>query len=165
MRNRGFTLIDTVMVMVIIGILVGLAIPNFESFYAIKLSSAARRLASDIRYAQRLSVARYNNDTYGVQFNTWTNRYWVYPVSNPSGYAKDPLTRGDYIIDYSSTPSFTGIDLVGASFGVTSSVRFTFMGVPQDGNGTDLVSNGSVAISYQGYSDTVVVSPVTGNVQ
>jgi len=159
--KKGFTLIDAVMVIVLLGILVGLAIPRIEAFYEINLSSTSRRIAADIRYAQRLSISRYQNDTYGIEFSPSTDTYRLYKVSDGTN-AKDPLTRNDYVMNFGNTTLYQGVDITSANFGGTNKLQFNFMGVPQDGNGNP--SGGSVTISYQGYTKTISVNPATGRV-
>ena len=78
-RIKGFTIIEMCMVIVIVAILAGLAIPKFDAYYDIKLGGTARKLMSDIRYAQRTAIAKHED--YGVDFDTTNHKYRVYVVS------------------------------------------------------------------------------------
>ncbi|MBU0759933.1 MAG: GspH/FimT family pseudopilin [Candidatus Omnitrophica bacterium] len=169
MMRRGFTIIELIMVMVIIAILAVIAIPRFESFYEIKLRGTANRLVLDIRYAQRVAISEH--ESYGLEFDAANERYRVYQVSTDLP-ARDPLTRstgtaqwnGGLVLDYNSDSEYGGIDLTSANFNGTDRLRFTSLGVPQDANGTNLSSIGTVSISYEGSSETVNVTPNTGKV-
>jgi len=59
LSSKGFTLIEMIMVMVIIGILVGIAIPSFQSFTrSSQATSAANDLVSAFNLARSEAVAR-----------------------------------------------------------------------------------------------------------
>jgi prepilin-type N-terminal cleavage/methylation domain-containing protein len=161
MNRQGFTVLEMIMVILIVAILAVMSIPRFESYYTIKLEGAARKLVSDIRYAQRLAIARH--ETYGVEFNTGSDSYRLFRASDNST-ATDPLTRSDMIIDFTAQTEYRGIDLSSANFGGTNKVQFNSLGAPQDGTGSALTSTGIVTISYKGGSKSVTVTPNTGMV-
>lgn len=53
MNNRGFTIIELVMVIIVIAIIAAVAVPQFSRYWTgIKLNNAVMKIASDIRYAQ-----------------------------------------------------------------------------------------------------------------
>ncbi len=55
--KKGFTLIEILIVIGVIGILVGISIPVYRQFQpALRLSGAVRNLVTDLRYAQQLTV-------------------------------------------------------------------------------------------------------------
>jgi len=56
-KKLALSLVELVMVMVIIGILAVVAIPRVEVFYNIKFHAAAKKLVSDIRYAQNIAIS------------------------------------------------------------------------------------------------------------
>ena len=157
----GFTIVELIMVIVILAVIAALAIPRFDSYYTIILEGAARRLVSDIRYTQRLAIAKH--DDYGIEFNTGSDSYRVYRVSDNST-AVEPLSRGNFIMNYTTDSEFKSIDLASANFGGTSNLRFTSLGTPQDANGNNLASAGTATISYKGSSKTVSVTINTGKV-
>ncbi len=168
---RGFTIVELVMVIVIIGILSVIAHSRFTTYYDLKLEGAARKLAADIRYAQQFSLSQHV--THGIEFDVTNNRYRIYVVSTGVNVT-DPLTReagvsgqnwtSGYVVTYNTDPEFEGIDLTSASFGGTATLRFTSLGKPQDSTGADLAATGSAGMSLQGYSRTVQVTPNTGQV-
>lgn len=58
-KKWGFTLIESLVIIVIIGILASMGIPAFKNYRsALQLSGAVRELVTDLRYAQQLAVTQ-----------------------------------------------------------------------------------------------------------
>src|SRR5918994_5273033 len=75
--SRGFTMVETIMVIVVVGLLVGIALPRFrEQRRRFQLDTAAYQLAGDLRRAQveairrnqPVTLERINDSTYNVDF-------------------------------------------------------------------------------------------------
>ena len=66
--RAGFTLIEVMIVVVIVGIIAGLTIPAFMNYFQRqKLIGVQRELMADIAYVRSLAIARRN--TYRIDFN------------------------------------------------------------------------------------------------
>ena len=176
MNARGFTLIETIMVIVIIGILAAVAVPRFNAFYALKLDGAMKKVRSDIRYVQQLGISRHTDTR--IEFNAAANSYQACFCNETDGVCAagacgsgnwtaltDPFTRGNLQTNFNTDPQYGGIDLTSASFGGGSTLRFDWQGVPQNSARTNLAADGSVSFSYQGNSNTIYVTPNTGRVR
>jgi prepilin-type N-terminal cleavage/methylation domain-containing protein len=72
-RTAGFTLLEIMIVITIIGILAALVIPNSNRSIYDQVVGAAGVVAGDVAYARSLAVA--NNDRYRLTFNTSNNCY------------------------------------------------------------------------------------------
>lgn len=158
----GFTLVELVLVITLVGLLAWVAYPKFATYYEIKLAAAARRVAADVRYAQSRSIG--TRQVHGVLFEPAQGRYTVFSPS-PATPAIDPADRSKPLrVDFSSQAEYQGVALASASFGATTGVKFDFFGVPLDTAGIELAQTGRVVLSYQGYADTIEVTPGTGKV-
>ena len=160
--RQGVTVIELAIMITILGILAWVAFPKMSPYYELKLDAAARRLASDLRYAQNRSIAR--RVIHGVLFEPALSRYTVF-APNAASPLTDPMNRDKTLrVDFTSSPEFRGVAITSATFGTTTGVTFDYFGVPRDTAGVDLASTGRVILSYQGLSDTVDVTPATGKV-
>ena len=166
-RHRGFTLIELITVMIIIGALAGLAYPRMtSSFYALKISGAARKLQSDIRYAQQLALN--DHAKVDVVFDAANDRYRVKDVSAGANVT-DPYTRSVGVsgsdwttglyVNYTTDAELKGIDLNSAT---VSTLRFSTLGRPTDTSDVALAANSDIVLVYQGQTKTVRVTPITG---
>lgn len=158
--KKGYTIIELIMVIVIVGILATLSIPRFQSFYYIKLNGAMKKVIADIRYAQQLAISRH--ESYNIIFNTANETYEVRRVSD-SSYAVNPFSRGNFIVNFTSDPQYNGIKIDSTSFGGT--LQFDWQGIPRNGAGTALSAEGSVVFSYQNNVMTIYITPNTGRVR
>ena len=76
MRHRGFTLVELMVALAIIGILTSIGIPLFANYQkAAKLHSEAQILTSQLRYAQQLAITE--QKIYNVELLTVSKSYRV----------------------------------------------------------------------------------------
>ncbi|MDD4941281.1 MAG: MerR family transcriptional regulator [Candidatus Omnitrophica bacterium] len=160
--GAGFTLIEFVIVIVIVGILAVAAVPRLMVFNSTRARSAANKIASDIRSVQHLAAS--THDTYRMIFDVAQDTYEVRRAGD-NVYARDPFTRADFIVDLRTDPVMAGTDITGAVFGGTPGLQFNWQAVPQNTNGVDLAAEGAVSLSYKGAAATVYVRPQTGTVR
>lgn len=75
-KRASFTLIEILIVVILLGVVAGLAVPNFSSAYnGFLLSEAAKDLSFVMRYAQDRSVIR--SAKHKLVLDTQNTRYWL----------------------------------------------------------------------------------------
>lgn len=115
MRNssKAFTLTELIMIMLIVAILATVAFSRMAGMAPIRLDMAARKIQSDIRYAQSLAIS--TQKWTGIYFNATTDIYAVYiddSGTSPANWAlaTDPLTKENFTVQLNSG-EFRGIDI------------------------------------------------------
>src|SRR5437588_9273905 len=86
LRRQGFTLIEILCVVVIIGIASAVVLPQLSTRDDMRAASAARTLMADLLYAQNRSIAL--QKYHYVSFNTATNSYQV--MDSPTNVITHP---------------------------------------------------------------------------
>ena len=152
-RNRGFTLIELVAVIVIIAIAAMLAIPMFSSAAGIQIRAAADMMAADIEYAKSMAISR--QKTYTVIFDESAESY---RIQDESGIISHPVTHKDYVVNFKTDSRVNNVNIVDADFASSEQVSFNYLGSPDPDNG------GSVTLSADAETIMVTVEAVTGYV-
>jgi prepilin-type N-terminal cleavage/methylation domain-containing protein len=157
--NRGFTLVELVVVLMLVAIL-GFFVSPRLSQNTLELSSQAEQVATDVRYAQTLSMTRGaalgSQGRYCVFFTATGYQY----RHNNNSYAT-PCTIA---VSHPATGSTAAIVLSGtavAAANLTGSyIEFDTKGQPT--SLTAPASNATVTLNATGGPRAVVISPVTG---
>ena len=150
-------MMDIVIALAILFIFSVIAIPRLTSYYTVKLYGVANKLAADIQYAQQLAISK--QVRCGLSFNPGTDSYFVYEDTTATK-AKDPYTRGDFIVDYQAEDSYKGVDLLNTNFG--NRIEFDPVGKPYSDANSPLAANGIVVLQAQGDSRNIIIKPNTG---
>jgi type IV fimbrial biogenesis protein FimU len=141
-RPRGFSLVEILIVMTIIGITAAIATPNITAtIRAYRAGAAARQLMTDLQFAKMGAVSQRVN--YRVSFDAGQNRYWIerWNAATAAWNTVDAVRA----LATPGTPYFTqGAALNVAFTGGNAFVEFTPLGVASS-NGVATVRVGSAA--------------------
>ena len=165
--RRGFTLVEILGVVVILGIASAILIPQISSRDDQKASSAARVVVADLMYAQNRAIA--TQRTHYVAFDTAANVYRIYEVvPSASSIIKHPVTGQNYQVQFgpASADGLKQMSIASANFDTQTVLAFDALGVPYSYNATlntlAPLSAGSVGVRSGTYQLTVSVAPFSG---
>jgi Tfp pilus assembly protein FimT len=174
-KERGFTVIELIMIIVLISIMAAVAVPKFGDYYnGITVGSAATKVAADIRFAQNRATTTQDRSRHRVVDATHYEVLYC-PDSGTNfdsatcsctvawAYATDPTSQGNFQVDLST--EFPGVVITSPP---GHCIEFNSLGVPYyNANCTDPASCGAsagatVVIQADGTSKTITVTAETG---
>jgi Tfp pilus assembly protein FimT len=170
----AFALIELIIVILILGVLAVVAFANMVNMPTMRIDMAARKIQSDIRYAQSLAVS--TQRWVGLVFSTTNDNYSIYidsvddGTSNPSGWslATNPLTNQAFTVQLNSD-EFQNVDITIVYFNAANRyLIFDKWGNPYSYNGTGapvaLANPAGVRLAISSDTTDVRVERGTGRV-
>ncbi len=153
-RPRGFSLFELVAVLLVVGILAVVAVPQLVTTQSLTLPSLKAQLVASIRYTQSLSMSR--GQRYRINFTAGSYQITDMggaPIVQPNtastaAIVVSPAILGGY------NPPLTG-----------NYVAFDGRGVPYVSAATALGSSATITITSGTDSATLAIAPETGRVQ
>jgi len=143
-KNHGFTLIEIIIVMAIIGILALAVLPNFKNTLdSANLMSAAGKLKDDLHYIHNYAVTHHTSTWFTVDID---NNSYSYGIYSTSGKVKltDPATGQPAIIDLDDYNSvITSQTLVGGGF------DYDWWGTPSNSGQIELNGTKTIVIEAE----------------
>lgn len=165
-RNNGFTLIEIIMVVVILGIAAMIAVPMLSSAADMKVRAAANRLAADLDYAKGMAVTHQKG--YAVVFDPANESYDIrvepYGTVNIIDNPVRPNTpyRVDFTTD--SNMSQVKIDTVAFNSATNHTIVFDYLGSPFCGDPVSALNSGRITLQAGDFTIYVDIEPMTGYV-
>lgn len=148
MKNSGFTLVELIVLMMIIGILAVAIVPRFTQVQVFDVRNFSDRALAMMRYAQKAAIAQNTNVFFNADVSSRTIcvSYTNDSSCNAGGGLPDPAGEGRYI----------HVAPAGVTF--SSSIGFSFspLGRPSQGVALDIVADGTTR--------SIIVEPETGYV-
>jgi prepilin-type N-terminal cleavage/methylation domain-containing protein len=157
--NRGFSLVELIVVMLVVGILAAFAVPRLSQ-NTIELSGQAEQVARDILYAQTLSMTRGaalgGQGRYCILFTATGYQF----RNNGNSYATPCTTP----VAHPATGSPAAIVLSGGTAVATANLTGSYIEFDTKGQPTSFAGagNATITLTATGGPRTVLVSPVTG---
>lgn len=163
-RTRGFTLVEILAVVVILGIASAIIIPQIGSRDDLRASAAARAVMADLIYAQNRSIAMQKRHyvRFAGQQYTMSDTTALTPITHP-------VSKMAYTVTFNAAGTgFDNVSLAGWGFGGTSTICFDEMGSPYSYDGINppvaLTGNGTISVTAGNFSLTMTIEPFTGEV-
>ncbi len=175
LKERGFTIIELIMIIVLISIMAAVAVPKFGNYYnGITVGSAATKIAADIRFAQNRATTTQDRSRHRVIDATHYEVLYC-PDSGTNfdsvtcsctvawAYATDPSSQGNFQVDIAA--DFPGVVITSPP---GHCIEFNALGVPYyNANCTNPASCGAsagttIVIQSDGTSKTITVTAETG---
>jgi len=172
MKRCGFTLIEILVVVVILGIAGAIIVPQLGTRDDRKVEAAARAMIADLIYAQNVAITQ-QSEQY-VAFNV-TAPPCSYSLVRSSDMTiiQHPVNKTPYTVVFGSNGSYgmTEITLVSADFVGQSNrtyhtVGFDELGSPvvYNGSASEPMTSGSMVIRAGIYSLRISIEPFTGQI-
>jgi prepilin-type N-terminal cleavage/methylation domain-containing protein len=167
-RAAGFTLIEILVVVVILGIVSAIIVPQINSRDDLKASSAARALTADLIYAQNLAITR--QQMIYVKFDAAAETYKVVDSLSPENVLTHPVLLSPFLVSLgnnATAPQLRNVLIDTASFDGQPIIAFDEMGVPYSVTTAGVASAmtaGSVGFICGTITMTVTIEPYTGSI-
>ena len=179
--SRGFTLIEILMVVVILGIASAIVAPQLGSRSDIKIRAAARLLVADLMYAQNTAIAQ--QKWMYVRFDAAGEKYSVMDgvganATDTTKIIKHPVTKAEFTTKLGvatdrrigdvkiKTVTFNGVD---TNYRPEFVIAFDELGVPYvycyDLNNTNELLDGTVELECGKDTIKVLVERYTGEIK
>ncbi|MDQ7014428.1 MAG: prepilin-type N-terminal cleavage/methylation domain-containing protein [Planctomycetota bacterium] len=168
-RRDGYTLVEMLLVILILGISGALVIPHTSQARVLRIHAAVRTLVSDITYAQTDALAYQQRRA--LIFDEAANTYTVAEITVSTGgdvtytplfYAGGP--SGQHVVDFNSG-SFDGAHIRAVDFDGDGVLIFDEIGAPVLDAATDAAASlGTLYIEGPMSIFRIDVTPYTGQV-
>lgn len=153
-RIRGFSLLELVIALVLVGVLAVFAAPNLFTVQSITLPAVAAQVVSNIRYAQSLAMSQ--GQRYRINFTATT-----YQITDMSGVPiVQPVTASTAAISVSPAT------LSGFNPPLTNNyVAFDTKGAPYISATAALAAAATLTLTSGADTSSITVIPETGRVK
>ncbi len=171
-QKRGFTLVEILVVVVILGIAGAIIVPQLGTRDDRRVEAAARVLMADLIYAQNLAITQQSNQYVMFQVTPTPSQYSVIRSSDMT-VVEHPVNKTPYVAVFGGSGSggMQGVTLVSANFQGASATSYQTLGfneigspVVYTGTGSESLTSGSIVIQSGSFQLRIDIEPFTGQI-
>lgn len=156
--RRGYTLIEVLMVVTVLGIVAAVVVPQMLQAGTLGVQAAARMIIADVLYAQNDAVAQQAGRR--VVFDVANNRYRVTDTDDQTLTTPWRGSSDEYVVAFGRDSRFAGVRITEVDFAGGTTLAFDEMG----GEAGDNPSGGHIIIEYNEERFRIDVAPYTARV-
>lgn len=158
--ERGYTLIEVLIVITLMGIASALVVPNMGSTDALRIQATVRAIVGDIAFAQSDALARQQGRA--IIFDPTGNSYSIVEVR---GATLNPATDTILFTSLNNARKFDDSRITAAQFDGSNILVFDELGGPvTTPGGTTPGSGGTITVTGSGDTFIITVEAYTGRV-
>jgi len=171
-RLPGFTLVEILVVVVILGIAGAIIVPQLGTRDDRTSEAAARVMMADLIYAQNLAITQQSNLYVMFQLTPTFSQYSLVRSSDMT-VVSHPVNRTPYTVVFGTGGSsgMQGITLVSADFKGQSATTYQTFGFDEIGTpvvyigaGSQALTSGSIVIQAGQFKLRIDIEPFTGQI-
>lgn len=160
----GFTLVEILIVVVILGICSAIILPQIGTRDDLRAAAAARVVMSDLIYAQNLAIS--TQQTKYLRFGL--SDYGLYNAGTASTALTHPVNKTPFVVTF-GVGALRDVSLQSKSFDGQTTLAFDELGAPYayqsvGGTLTPLASAGQITLRSGSVTLTINIEPFTGEV-
>lgn len=168
-KLRGFTLVEILCAVVIIGICAAAVIPRVNNRDDLRVSSMSRAMMANIIYSQNRAITL--QKVQYVRFDTASQRYDLLDAINPDTFVTHPVDGGQFrvLLGSGRTDDLKSVSIAAVSFDSQAVLAFDELGTPYAYNTTTqartALTAGSITLQAGSKQMVISVEPFTGALQ
>ena len=165
--RRAFTLVEILVVVMILGVISAVVIPQIGSRDDLRCAAASRVVMGDLIYAQNLAIS--SQRAIYVRFGA--NTYSIYNTSTGTTPITHPVEKSPYTVTFGTggTTGLTAAFVESKTFDGGTVLAFDELGAPYSYNSvgdvnTALAAAGEIVMGSGDYRLKIMVEPFTGEI-
>ncbi len=161
-RRGGFSLIELILVVLVIGVIAGLAAPMAGQNNTTRLREAAKLLVADLAFAQNESIT-HGDDLRLLVFDTDDHSYYLAAASDPETPLINPVTRRPYVTRFGEgrAAQLQGVTIQALSMDGDSGATDDRVGYGIYGQ-IDQAADATITLASGGSTITITIQASTG---
>ncbi len=162
---RAFTLVEILVVVVILGLVSAIIVPQIGTRSDLKVASAARMVVADLTYAQNRAIA--TGRMHYVQFDLAAGTYRIL-TDLPSTVLTHPVSKDPFVVSFGAArTALADVALESAAFDGMRILCFDELGSPfvsSGSGGASAMEDGEIELRSGDRRVVIRIEPYTGEI-